>query len=648
MSSTTQSGEGGHSIFLSYSRVDRAQVLPLIDVLEKNGFTVWWDGLLKGGDQFLQVTENALETADTVLVVWTKTSIQSDWVRDEATRGRERKCLLSVSFDGSFPPLGFRQSQVIDLTQQGQSPEDFDFSEVIAALSDSDRNVPRAAVEKANAPLRASGMDRRTLLLAGGAGVIAIGGAGAAWQSGMFSAASLPDSIAVMTFENLSNDPDQSYFSAGLSEELRSILSINPQLSVAAQTSSDKFSAQEATASAIASALGVAHVLEGSVRREGNRLRVAARLIDGTNDLDVWSDTFDRELSDVLTVQSEIATAVVDSMIANIAGERAAVVRLGGTENPEALDAYLHAIADYGSALGRESVDRDALAQLDRAIELDPEYGAAHALRSRILTSIGNRYASTKDELQSYYSQAMDAARQAITTAPDLAEGHSALGAAFANGQLDIAAATRPYERSYELGYGNARVLTGYTLFASYVGDFERGRKAIERATRLDPLNSPVFRAEAFLEFAARDYDRATSAARRAISLNEDVSIARGILADIARFEGKIEEARDLYADEPSEFFRLPGFAMLERQAGNMSASQDAFDSMVSKFGDNSLYQQAQVLAQWGDSDAAMEKLESAYGIGDSGLVLSRSDRNLDPIRQTPDFRSLQRRLGFE
>ncbi|WP_209348215.1 TIR domain-containing protein [Pontixanthobacter sp. CEM42] len=647
MSEAISAGGEKRSIFLSYSRDDRDAVLPIIEALEQNGYSVWWDGLLKGGDRFSHVTEKALETADTVLVIWTAISINSHWVRDEATSGRDRGRLLSVSLDGTSPPLGFRQIQYVDLSGGGPVPDRPAFGEVLGALSEAEAKAG-TRLTFSSVSDGEKGISRRSLMIAGGAGLLAAGGGFAAWQSGMFVGSGRPNSIAVMTFENLSNNPDQDYFSAGLAEELRSILSLNRQLSVAAQTSSDKFSDGSETASAIASALDVAHVLEGSVRRAGDQLRVAVRLIDGKTDLDVWSDVFERELDDVLAVQSEIATTVVDSLVANFSEtDSAGTIRVGGTENPDALDAYLLGVDLYARSDAREETDREALAALDEAVAIDRSYAAAHAARSRVLTSIGNRHA-TGSELRGYYDRSMEAARTAIDLAPELAEGYAALGYVLANGELDIAGALSPYDQSFELGYGNAWILRGYTLFASFIGAFEKGRSAIARAERLDPLNAPVFRAEAVLEFAARDYDRASTAARRALALSAETSIVNRILGDIARFDGRIDEARAFYDAEPNILSKLTGLAILEAQEGNADLAQDMFDNLVQQFGDNSLYQQAQIFAQWGRSQDALDTLERAYAIGDSGLVTSRSDQNLDPVRQTSEFKALQKRLGFD
>ncbi len=611
---------------------------------------MWWDGLLEGGDRFSQVTEAALETSDVVLVVWTAYSIDSHWVRDEATRGRDRGRMLSISLDGTQPPLGFRQIQYIDLSQSGKPAEGAAIDEVLAALAKIDAKAGTrltfadgGTASRGRHPI----LSRRSALILGAAGVLTTAGGVTMWRSDFFTAAAQSNSVAVMTFGNLSNDPEQEYFSAGLSEELRSILSLNQQLLVAAQTSSDKFSDGRETASAIADALGVAYILEGSVRRSGATLRTTARLIDGATNLNAWSDVFEREADDILVVQSQIATAVVDALIANFTrSSDAGTVRIGGTDDPDALDHYLRGMALYGQASAQEGKDRAALAELDLAISRDAEYAAAHAARSRVLTAIGNRYA-TGEELRGFYERAMDAARTAIELAPDLAEGHAALGFVLTNGTLDMAAARQPYDQAFKLGYGNAEILMGYALFASFVGLFDEGREAIARAEQLDPLSGPVLRAAAVLEFAARDYDRAAAAARRAISLKDGTSIVNRILGDIARLDGRFDDARASYAAEPSVLSRLTELAILEAKAGRPDAAQGHFDELLEKFGDNSLYQQAQIFAQWGRTDDALETLERAFAVGDSGLVLSHTDHNLDPIRQDPRFQAIQSRLGF-
>jgi hypothetical protein len=180
------------TIFLSYSRADQKAALPVIAALEAAGFSVWWDGLLEGGERFAKTTEAALENARAVVVLWSKTSIASHWVHDEATRGRDRRCLVPVSIDGSEPPLGFRQFQVIDISQskgRANTAEMQKLVRAVAALHEQDVQLPPPA----KPPL----ITRRSALVGGGAVVLG-GAAFAAWKLQLFGSSSAPSSVAVL------------------------------------------------------------------------------------------------------------------------------------------------------------------------------------------------------------------------------------------------------------------------------------------------------------------------------------------------------------------------------------------------------------------------------------------------------------------
>ena len=217
-------GGGSHTVFVSYSRGDQNRALPIIKILEDAGFSVWWDGLLEGGERFSHITENALEQAKAVVVLWSKTSTDSHWVHDEATRGRDRKVLVPLSIDGHQPPLGFRQFQVIDASPAQARPGSAEMEKLVravAALHDQPRDF---TVQGKPAPALAN---RRNLLFGGGALILG-GGALAAWLTGLVGGKSAAAaSVAVMPFENLSGNPAQAYFSDGLAAEVRAELSRN-------------------------------------------------------------------------------------------------------------------------------------------------------------------------------------------------------------------------------------------------------------------------------------------------------------------------------------------------------------------------------------------------------------------------------------
>ena len=630
------------SVFLSYSRDDQKRALPIIRLLESHGYSVWWDGMLEGGERFARTTDAALERAKAVVVLWSKTSIGSHWVHDEATQGRDRRCLVPISIDGSQPPLGFRQFQVIHAaaTIKPDSPEMNGMLRAVAALHDR----PFDALTK---NLRRMPIISRRSAIGGGVMITLLGGGAAAWNAGLIGGSLVQNSIAVMPFANLSGDASQQYFSDGLSEELRATLSLNQQLVVAAQMSTANVQELKLDVKDIAGRLDVAYILDGSVRRAADILRITAKLIDGGTGFQKWSQTFDRKGGDVFAVQSEIATIVADQLAVTISANSKRQMRgAGGTDSTAAYDAYLRGKALYKLAAD-EKTDRAALDQYNQAIALDPKFAAAFAAKSRVLTVIANNYASG-DQLQSYYDQSIDAARTAAERAPDLADAHSALGFALLNGRLDVKGAGGPYQRSFELGFGNADILSGFANYATRTGNFAAARQAITRAQRLDPLNPSVFRNAGVIEYSARNFPAAVVQLQSALRLNPKISGVYPLLGDMEMLQGNAAEALEYYRKIQSGFDRQKGLAIAENKMGNRAAGQAAMAQMIAEFGDNSLYQQAQILAQWGELGTAIVALEKAYLTGDSGLVLSRNDPLLDPVRGDKRFAVLQEKLGFE
>ena len=638
---TLENNGAKSTIFLSYSRADQKAALPVIAVLEAAGFSVWWDGLLEGGERFAKTTEAALENARAVVVLWSKTSITSHWVHDEATRGRDRQCLVPLSIDGSEPPLGFRQFQVIDIAHvkgQANTPEMQKMVRAVAALHAQDIILP---------PPRQPAFISRRMALGGGAALILGGASLAIWKLDIFAPASAQSSVAVLPFANLSGDRAQDYFSDGLSEELRTTLSLNQQIAVAARTSSNRFKSQNLDVVKAASQLGVAHIVEGAVRRANDVVRISVQLIDGKSGKENWSQSFDRKMNDVFALQSEIANLVADGLAAEISTDgKTGKSSIGGTKNGKAYDAYLRGKALYNLAADEKS-DRGALAQFDEAIRIDPEYASAHAAKSRVLTVIANNYVSGQ-ELKDYYARAIAAARNAIRLVPELAEAQAALGFVMFNGQLDIKGAEEPYRKSFQRGFGNADILSGFAIYAARTGKFADARQAIKRAEKLDPLNPSVFRNAGIVEYCDRKYEAAGAPLKTALSLNPKMTGVHQIMADIALQSGDLATAKAEYSLEPNNLTRLTGLAIVDHRLKNLDAANSYMAQLKSKFGDNSLYQQAQIFAQWGKRTEAIATLEKAQKSGDSGLVLLRDDLMFDDIRTDPAFVKLLAALGFE
>jgi TolB-like protein/Tfp pilus assembly protein PilF len=628
------------SVFLSYSRSDQKAALPIIAALEAAGFSVWWDGLLAGGERFAHTTQDALEKARAVVVLWSKTSLTSHWVHDEATRGRDRRCLVPLTIDGSEPPLGFRQFQVIDVSAgkgRANSPEMQKLVRAVAALHDQEVQLPP--------PAKAAVFTRRMAI--GGGAAILTGSALAAWQFNLFGSPGAANSVAVLPFANLSGDKAQDYFSDGLSEELRTTLSLDSQIEVAARTSSSRFKDQKIDATAIASQLGVANIVEGAIRQAGKMVRITAQLIDGKTGKEKWSQSFDRTMDDIFAVQSEIADFVADGLVTQISATRKPGKKsLGGTRNSAAYDAYLRGKALYNLAADEKS-DRGALAQYEAAISLDPKFASAFAAKSRALTVIANNYASGT-QLKDYYAQAVTAARTAIDLVPELAEAQAALGFVMFNGQQDVKGAQDPYQKSFERGFGNADILSGFANYAARTGKFADARQAIARAKKLDPLNPAVFRNAAIIEYCDKQYEAAKAPLKTALSLNPKMGGLHQLIGDMDYLQGNFAAAQAQYSAEPNSLDRLKGLALTAQRLNNPDQAKAEMAKMIAEFGDNSLYQQAQIQAQWGDKAAALTTLEKARQTGDSGMVLLRNDPMLNSIRNEPRFIKLRADMGFE
>jgi len=472
---------------------------------------------------------------------------------------------------------------------------------------------------------------------------VAGGGAWLAWERGLIGGEATPLSIAVLPFRNLSGDRAQDYFADGLTDEVRTALTRIDALQVLAGTSSETAQGEADAPKAIAANLGVGFLLTGSVQRSGDTARIATDLVDGRTGFSRWSQSVDRKLTDIFAVQSDIARMVASAMSIQVATAEPAP---GGTKNVQAYEDYLQGRALFNLAKD-EATDRSALSHLDTAVAEDPNFALAHAARSRALAVIAGEHA-TADQIKPLYSQAIVAARRAIELAPNLAEGHLALGYVTFAGKLDIRDAWPSYQRAYQLAYGNADVALLYALYCSRAGKPAEAKAAVDRAVVLDPLNPRAFRAQGSVAYAARRYADALPPLRKALQLNPKMTFAHSLVGNSLLGLGKTAEALKEFKAEPEPQFRLAGLAIAQGRLGNRAAAEKAFADLQSEVGDAAVYQQAEVLAQWGRRDEAIQKLVRAREVGDSGLTYAATDVLLDPLRRDPRFTHLVNELNAE
>ena len=451
-------------------------------------------------------------------------------------------------------------------------------------------------------------------------------------------------SIAVLPFVNLSGDKEQEYFSDGLTEELLNSLAEIDGLQVAARTSSFSFK-EHPDIVTVAHKLNVGAILEGSVRRSAHTIRITAQLINAVTGFHLWSKTYDRDLGDVLKLQTEIATAVAGALKVTLLGDVAAKVELGGTRNPAAFDAYLRGAKAYSSIHEAKDIPT-AIAAYTEAIRVDPHYALALAGRSIALSDVAG-HATTEAAAREGFGKAQADARQALALAPDLAQAHLAL-AFVADNTLDFTQASEAYERALAFAPGNAEVLRLSGIFAAYMGRLDAGVAAARRAVVLDPLARSSHGALAETLYAARRYKEAVAAYAEVISLDPDFKEtygSRGLayygLGDLQSARVSCETKLDYWA---SQRCLAVIYDKLGRHA-DAEAVLAKWKAVVSEAG--GAYQYATVYAQWGNLAKALEILDTALRLQDPGLEYLKTDPLLDPLRKEPRFQAIERGLKF-
>jgi len=625
-------------VFISYARPDRARIDRLTRALSAAGHQVWWDALIEGGEAFAKTIETALDLADAVVVAWSAHSVSSDWVRDEAAHGRDRGRLVPISLDGTAPPLGFRQYHFIDFSRWSGSAESAEVAALCSAIAAAGQGHPPAA--SAISP-RQQAPSRRKVLIGAGLGAIALGGGFAAWRTISMPRA-IKDSIAVLTFANLSGDPAQAYFSDGLTEELRDKLAEVAGFKVAARTSSDHFQGKDHDVGAIGQALGVAWLLDGSVRRAGDALRVSVELIEIATGLSKWAQSYDRKFSDVFAVQSDIAITVIQAITGTIP-EAADALRTSGTTVVAAYDACLKGIDQYNSASGAEG-DRAALASFDAAIAADPNYALAYAMRAATLFDLAGDDATPLAEAPKIYADGRTSVQRAIDLAPNtplpwLVRGDGAL---FETHNFRDASVF--YDKAYAIGPNNKGVLGDYAMFDARRGHVDRALTIFDRLIDDDRLNAQLYAAKGRLLYFAHNYADAARLFGQALAMTPGINEAQFYIGLSLYARGQFDAARQAFAADSSERARLGGLALLEARSGKPDGSLAA---LKGKFGDNALWFQALAVAQTADRDRALGLLEQARAKNASGISWIGIEPLLDHLRGEPRFKRLLASLGL-
>ena len=626
-------------VFVSYKAEDRQRVRPLVEALQADGLSVWWDANIGAGDEWRESIASNLDEARCVIVVWTKRSTgpEGRFVRDEAARAAKRNVYLPVTIDKVEPPLGFGETQCLPLSGWKGNREDPRYLALLEAARHTvggDRPTRPALIAK---PVTA---DRRAVLAGGAvAGLAAAGGLGWWW---MGASPANANSVAVLPFANLSGDPAQAYFSDGMAEELRSALARISGLKVIGRTSSEMLRDDDAMAAA--KKLAVATVVTGSVRRSPSTVRVNAQLVDGNSGVERWTQTFDRPTGDVLQIQTSIAEAVAQQLRSQLGTADLAALTVGGTRNAAAQDLVLKADANLD---GSKEGFLARVALYDAAIALDPQYAMAYAGKATAATYAVSYYANTADEMSAGLDAAALVARKAVSLAPDLADAHFALGAN-RNNALDFTTGWAEYRRAIASPGCSSRIIVGVANFLGSIGRAEEAAKLWRSAEARDPLDPSVARSKAYLLSRAGKPAEAIPLFRKLLAdTPTSTAVQSGLSASLFQAEryAEAERVADQLPHEHPQWFVIR--SAVAARTGNRTRAAAILADMRKFAGDSAHYQYAEMLAQMGDRDAAFAELEAALKVRDPGLGFIPTDQNFDSIRQDPRFAAIVRKLSF-
>ena len=567
------------------SRADKARVAPLVAAIEAKGWSVWWDPEISPGREFDDEIDVELQAAKSVLVVWTPTSVASRWVRGEARDAAERGLLVPVRFDQARLPIDVRAIHTTDLDDWGEDASNPVLHECLNALA---------------------AMIARTTAAQG-----ANTGSASAAQAASKEAARF--SICVLPFVNMSGDPEQEYFSDGITEDIITDLSKISALSVISRNGSFMYKGKQVDIPQVARNLKVTHVLEGSVRKAGGRVRISAQLIDGASNRHVWAERYDRDASDIFELQDEISHAIAKALKVRLLPEEKKAIERRGTESVEAHDLYLMARQLYITNQEDEHASKAIVRMCTRATEIDPNYAQAWALMAAGYRSLRELGLETDD--------GMVAVDRALVLDADLAEAHAVKG-----------------------------------NILQMRGDVEGAWAEARVALKLDPESYEVNRTAARLEYMRHRFAEAARFYEKAVALmDSDVNSAMmlvstyralGDVADMRRAaEVALKRADNFLTHDQSNSGVIAYSANALGALGEGDRAKARMNRAMLMDPDNwnMRYNFAcALMAYLGDKDAALEILDWLLERATQPLLdYVKTDPDFDPLHEDPRYQAM-------
>jgi adenylate cyclase len=574
-------------IFISYARSTEAQARRIGEALRNAGYGVWRDDELPAHRAYAEVIAERLRDAKAVVVLWSAEAMKSEWVRSEADRARGERKLVQLSLDGAALPMPFDQIQCADLSGWSGDTEAPGWKKVAASVAALvGQAAPAPAPAATNTPQRLA--------------------------------------ICVLPFANMSGDPEQEYFSDGISEDIITDLSKVGALAVTSRNSAFRYKGRHVDLRQVAAELGVSHVLEGSVRKAGNRVRITAQLIDGAADDHIWADRYDRELTDIFAVQDEISAAIVAALKLKLApAEKRAIAR----RDTESLDAYnLYLMARQINVTGNTGYikrDETIVSLCRRAVEIDPNFARAWALMADAQQFLASLHGHDN-------TAPLQSAERALALDPDLAEPHAIRARCFdadgraAEARAEIETALRLGPDSYEVNRDAGQVAQDQGRIADAARHFEKAASLTDIdficPGMLISLTGALGDAEASARWARLALERAEAALAQDGANGSALGFGVGALARL----GEADRAREWIA---------------------RAVAVDP-DNMVGRYN-----MACSLCTHLGDVDGALDLLERVLATARPyTLSMMRTDPDMAPLRGNARFgamvKAAEARLG--
>lgn len=451
-------------------------------------------------------------------------------------------------------------------------------------------------------------------------------------------------SIAVLPFADLSPDHDQEYFADGLSEQLINSLTKAPGLKVVGRSSAFQFKGQNEDVRGVGQKLGVANVLEGSVREEGNRVRITAALIKVDDGFQLWSESYDREINDIFEAQDEIARDVTAALQVKLLSPTASGNSAASQNtNPEAYQAYLQ--GQYFVARGQNKDDLEkALAYANQAVKLDANFAPAWAQRSSVLQTRATVALIEPDE---GFREARESAQKAIALDPNLPAGYLTLGLIQTNHDWDWDGANASFNKAASLAPGNADVAGNQAYLARDMGRLDDAIGLYQRAIAEDPLRANFHLALGYVLYSVGRYDEALAALDRAEDLNPNLSSLHLTRAKIFMFQDRPQEALAEVEKETGEWEKFSGQALVYAHLGQRAESDQALKNLIATHQNDCAYQVAEAYAYRGETDSAFQWLDRAIRQHDPGSPELKTGPLVQSLRQDPRYDEELKKIGL-